>query len=313
MSVDPPPTSDPAVLRRAGWRAAGWATAGVAVIAAGCLACGVVAAVGVLGWYGLDLFVAQLALVAFLLAGGHAAATMWAVRTRPAWWAIAATQAPFVVTYGLAVAWYYSRQPITRPHGFPLLHLLWSAAALSAVAWLTVWYARDAQRPRRAVAYLAAVAVLVAVNSTGVFAVAWRSTGGFGLVGEPTPWAALDGLAATSCLSTNTFHTSHGRTVDSKCPSGPNADPYAGHYDKDAFDDLLCTEQPRQAFQVWWDRSRTYRLAFTLDLTDEIVTVDGKPVRPPYPDHISASIHRPDLRDGRSLISELARDLGCLE
>src|SRR6266536_1343455 len=26
----------------------------------------------------------------------------------------------------------------------------------------------------------------------------------------------------------------------------------------------------------------------------------------------SASIHRPDLRDGRSLISELARDLGCL-
>jgi hypothetical protein len=253
-----------------------------------CVAGGVAAVVGALRWYGLDLFVAQLALAAFLLVAGHAATTGWAAWTRPARWAIAATQVPFMASYGLAVAWYYSRQPITRPHGFPPLYLLWPAAALSALAWLTIWYAGRPGYPRRAVAYLAALALLVAANGVGVFAVAWRSTGGFGLLGEPTPWAALDGLAATSCLSTNTFHTSHGRTVDSKCPSGPHADPYAGDYDKDAFDNLLCTEQPRQAFQVWWDRSRTYRLAFTLDLGhDWTVTVDGKTISPPYPDHIS--------------------------
>jgi MFS family permease len=223
MPVDRSPTSGPAVARRAGRQAAMWAAAGVVAVASGCVAGGVVAAVGALGWYGLDLFVAQLAFVAFLLVAGHAAVIVWAVRTRPARWASIATQAPFMATYGLAVAWYYSRQPITRPHGFPLLYLVWAAAALSAVAWLTVWYTRNTHHARRAVAYLAALAVLIAVNGAGVFAVAWRSTGGFGLVGEPTPWAALDGLAATSCLSTNSFHTSHGRTVDSKCPSGPNA------------------------------------------------------------------------------------------
>ncbi len=242
----------------------------------------------VTGWlifqvWGFDQFGAtvEIAVITFLVTGGHTAASLWAAQNRPVrWWAIAVTQVPFFGAYLVAIAWYHSRGVIIDKTGFPPLYILWAAAAPSALAWLIIWYTRNPQPPRRAIAFLIACAILVVVNGAGIFTILWRDTNGFGLVGPPSPWDALDGLVTTSCISNSDFYFSGSKQLQANCPSGPTADLYSGIHDKAAFDQLLCGDQPRAAFQTWWNRSRHYQIAITLDFgypTDWKATIDGKP------------------------------------
>ncbi len=123
--------------------------------------------------------------------------------------------------------------------------------------------------------------MLAVVNGGGAALIGWRQTNGYGLVGQVSPWNAMDALIATSCLSSNDFYTSGSRTVGAKCPSGPNADMYSGAHDEGGFANQLCDPQPRAAFQVWWDRVRHYQAVIVLDFGgpgEWQLTVDGQPV-----------------------------------
>jgi len=244
------------------------------------------------GWltfqvWGVDQFGAtiQLTLITFVVTGGHTTASLGAAQKRPVrWWAIGITQAPFLAAYIVAIAWFHSRGVYVDKTGFPPLYILWTAVALSALAWLIIWYTRNPQPPRRAIAFLTACALLIVVNGAGIFAITWRNTNGFGLVGASTPWEAFDDLAATSCLSNNDFYNFGSKELQAKCPSGPDADFYAGIHDDTAFDQLLCDDQPRGAFQAWWNRSRHYQIAITLDFgypNDWTASIDGKPAEQP--------------------------------
>jgi hypothetical protein len=260
---------------------------GVAVVSAL-----LVAALSVSRWYGINHLgiTVELALTAFLTTGGHAVVTLWAVRKRPVRpWAIAVTQVPFLAAYAVGIAWYYSRDAGIHRTGFPPLFALWAAAALSALAWLIIWYAQNLQRARRAIVFLCAVAVLIVINGGGLFTLTWRHTNGLGLIGPPTPWEAVEDVAATSCISNQDFYNFGDEFRQANCPTGPNADFYAGQHDEAAFGQLLCNGQPREAFQVWWDRSRRYQVAITLDFkypSDWKSSVDGKPVAKPLPGRI---------------------------
>ncbi|HZN78045.1 MAG TPA: hypothetical protein VFC00_41075 [Micromonosporaceae bacterium] len=104
---------------------------------------------------------------------------------------------------------------------FPFWYIGWTAAGLAALGVLTVWYGRGRWRdPRRAVAYLCAVAAVVVVNGIGVAAVLWTSTNGFGLRGQPAPWTAFDALTRTSCLAN---HDTYRRGGWPRMPTSPCA------------------------------------------------------------------------------------------
>jgi hypothetical protein len=285
----PPPPPAPDAPRFAGWRSlAGAGTRGLGlVLVAGCVAGSLVAGTSVTQWYGLrqNGTTAQLALVTFLLVGGHVAVIRWALRSRPPAWQVAITQIPFLTGYGAMVAWRLSVRVVDRPTGFPLVYPLWAAAAVAALVWLTIWYARDVRDARRAIGYLSTVAILLLANGAGVFAVRWQETNGFGFVGQPSPWGALNALSNSSCLTDYHTYQSGERQVRVDCPDGPDADFYAGAYDTGHFNDLLCADQPRSAFQPWWDRNRLYHRVFRLDLQYGAwtATVDGAPVDEPLP------------------------------
>jgi hypothetical protein len=216
-----------------------------------------------------------LGLTAMVIVAAHAACTVWALRTRPGAWSVASTQAPFVLAYGLIGPWWWV--------WVPLGVIPWATAATAAVGWGLVWYRRGVRSPRRAVVFLAGLGLLVVVNGVGIATVAWRATNGFGLVGQPNPWTAFDTLAGASCLSDNHFVWNGSRVVEADCPSGPNADFYAGRYDKGFFDETSCSGQPRGAFDKWWKWNQQYQFSFILKFGDDLSTVDGKRVGPPYP------------------------------
>jgi len=220
--------------------------------------------------------VAGFAALVALLAMGTVGAVLWVLSARPGAGPSMVVVVPFAVAWALFVPWYRLR--------FPFWYIGWTAAGLVALAVLTVWYGRGRWRdPRRAVAYLCAVAAVVVVNGTGVAAVVWTSTNGFGLRGQPAPWTAFDALARTSCLADHDTYRRGSRLVRSVCPSGPDADYYAGTYDRSGFDELLCAEQPRSAFAKWWDWNRQLHIEFVLAFDYDQVTIDGRQVGPPFP------------------------------
>ncbi|MFI5497369.1 hypothetical protein [Actinoplanes sp. NPDC051859] len=220
--------------------------------------------------------VVQLGVVTALLVAAHGLTIAWQVHTHPGRRALALTQAPYVAAYAAIPAWWHLGE-------WPAWYIAWGAAGLAALGWLLVWYLPAPGVARRAMVFLGAVLGLLLVNAGGVLAVAWRQTNGFGLAGQPAPWTAVDSLTSTSCLSDNTFHWNGSRVVESQCPSGPNGNYYAGEYDKDAFDNILCDEQPRQAFAKWWQWNTQYQVEFRLRFDIDSATVDGKAIAPPYP------------------------------
>jgi len=220
-------------------------------------------------------------LVLVLVAAGHVAVSVWAWRTRPGTAATVLTQVPHAAVYVGAVAWWSA----TWSAGY----LLWAYATLSAVAGWTVWYLRAPTVARRAVIYLSALGLVIAVNTAGILSLSWQRTNGFGLRGQATPWAAFTALTATSCLTRHPFYTDGANTIPANCPAGRNSDFYAADYDEAGFADTLCAEQPRQAFSKWWDWNRQYQVSFTLDWAKSDTTVDGQPVGPPYPETIDGN------------------------
>ncbi|HKT00996.1 MAG TPA: hypothetical protein VJT31_15825, partial [Rugosimonospora sp.] len=256
-------------------------------VGAGCPAGAVIGGIGLFSWYGTGRLadVALVGLLTTVVVAGHAVTTAWAYATRPGRVPVAVTQLPYLVTYAIALVWIFA-------YRFVPAYVGWAAAVLVAASWLTVWYLRNPRSARRAVVYLAAIAALVAGNGGAAALIGWRQTNGFGLVGQRTPWAAMYALTATSCLSTTDFYPSGTRTVQAHCPSGPQADLYSGAYDQGGFGQQLCGEQPRAAFQVWWDRVRKYQVAVTLDFgasPEWQVTVDGQPAAMPRPDQQSGT------------------------
>jgi hypothetical protein len=264
----------------------GWATG----LAAGCLVsmlgvCGIGAAtvywiasrLGLVDTEQLDVL-AQLVLVLLVVAAGHAAASGWAWRTRPGAVRMCLTQTPHVATYAAVPFWWSGT--------WSAWFILWGAGTLAALAWLTVWYLQNPRSARRAAAYLTALAVLVAGNTAGVIAAAWRHSNGFGWKGQPTPWAAFIAMSATSCLSEHGYHNDGSRLAEADCPTGPDGAYYSGDYDEDAFNELLCDEQPRSAFRRWWDWNRDYQIQFILTWDQQRTVVDGQEITPPYPDHV---------------------------
>ncbi|WP_173052346.1 hypothetical protein [Phytohabitans houttuyneae] len=220
-------------------------------------------------------------LVVLAVVAGHVGCSWWAWRVRPGRKAVVLTQVPHVVVYVGAVAWWSAT--------WTALYLLWIYATLSAVAWLTVWFLRNPAVARRAVVYLSALGLLVAVNTAGLLSLSWQRTNGFGLRGQSTPWAAFTALTATSCLTRHPFYTDGTNTIAANCPTGPDADFFAGAYDQPGFADTLCGEQPRQAFSKWWQWNREYQVSFTLDWAQEATTVDHQPIAPPYPETIDGA------------------------
>jgi hypothetical protein len=273
---------------------------GVSLASTLVLGVAVASALFVAGWLTLKVWgfehlgaTGTLVLTAFLVTGGHTAVSLWGAQKRPVrWWAIGVTQVPFLAAYVVAVAWYHSRGVNVDQTGFPPLYILWTAAALAALAGLIIWYTRNPQPPKRAIAFLTACAVLVLVNGLAIFTIAWRNTNGLGLIGPPTPWEAFEDLTVTSCISNSDFYFYGSKELQANCPSGPNADLYAGIHDDAAFDQLLCDDQPRAAFDAWWNRSRHYQIAIGLDFgyPDQWTnTVDGKPAPDPLPGQIDGS------------------------
>ena len=149
-----------------------------------------------------------------------------------------------------------------------------------------MWYLRAPTIARRAVIYLCVLGMLVAVNTAGILSLSWQRTNGFGLRGQPTPWAAFIALTAASCLTRHSFYGNGSNTVEADCVSGSDGNLYAGDYDETAFADSLCAEQPRQAFTKWWEWNRQYQVSFTLDWAQSDTTVDSQPVGPPYPETV---------------------------
>jgi hypothetical protein len=214
--------------------------------------------------------------VILMLVVGHLATIVVTRRIHPGRRAIILTQAPFVAGYIAVPVWW--KTGLWLPW-----YLAWAVAAISALAWLIVWYARSPTEPRRALVFLMALAVLWVGNGAGIFLVAWRNTNGFGLLGQRSPLTALETLTSTSCLSDNRFHSNGDRVVEADCPSGPDDDHYAGAYDEEAFDDTLCADQPKTAFQKWWEWNRKYQISFSLDFDVTEAVIDGRRVGPPYP------------------------------
>jgi hypothetical protein len=165
-----------------------------------------------------------LAAIVALAAGSQVAALAWAWSTRPGAVRIAVTQAPYAALW-LAVApwWYVAR--------WPLSYALWGLLVALGVAAATAWYLAAPRQPRRAVAYLAALALLLGSTAAGTLAIRWRASDGFGLLGQPEPWMAWRMATAASCLSSQRFHTDRTGTVEADCPSGPDVDHHAGTYD----------------------------------------------------------------------------------
>lgn len=247
----------------------------------GCVAGLVTTFIGLTHWYGTGrpLDVLLVGLLAMAIVAAHALSIVWAYLTVATRREVLITQAPYPPIYVLALIW-----GIAQP--FAPGYVGWVAAVLVAIAWLTVWYLRDARQPRRAIAYLATLGVLAAGSGGGAVLIGWRQTNGYGLVGQRTPWAALYALTVTSCLSTETFYPSGTQSVHANC-SGAQAT--SGAYDEGAFANQLCTEQPRAAFEVWWERARRYQVVVTLDFgysPSWQVAVDGQPV-PTRPESIS--------------------------
>lgn len=216
--------------------------------------------------------------VALLIALGHVAASVAAYRIRPGRLAVILTQAPFPPAYvALIVCWQGTWSP---------WYIAWPTAAGSALAWLTVWYlAAPPAIVRRALVYLVALAVLVAANVAGVLAVIWRQTDGLGLRGQPTPWTAFESAAATSCLSDVEYHWRGDRLVLADCQS----DTSYSEYDRESFDELICSEQPKSAFGKWWQWSEERQMSFILFYMPISATVDGKEIPIPLPEEQEGS------------------------
>jgi hypothetical protein len=251
------------------------------VLVAGVAGCAAGAAAGGIGLF--TLFgearlkdVAGFAVLVALLAAGSAGALVWAATARPGTASTTVVLAPFGLAWVSFVPWYRLR--------FPFWYIGWAAYGLLALAAATVWYGRGERRdPRRAVAYLVTVAAVVVVNGAGVAAVVWTNTNGFGLRGQPAPWTAFDALTRTSCLADYDSYRRGSRLVQAQCPSGPDADYYAGAYDVRGFDELLCSEQPRAAFDKWWKWNRELRIEFVLVFDYDTVTIDSREIDPPFP------------------------------
>jgi hypothetical protein len=247
----------------------------------GCPAGALATGLGLFHWYGQGRLydVAQVGFLTAVIVAAHALTTAWAWSTKASRRDAVVTQLPYLLTYVLALVWNFG-------YRFAPGYVGWAAAVLVAASWLTVWYLRDFRRARRAVAYLVGIALLVVVNGGAALLVGWRQTNGYGLIGQRTPWNAVQALAATSCLAKGDFYTSGNRTVEAHCPSGPDADLYAGTYDEGSFNKQLCGDQPRAAFQVWWERVRRYQVWVTLDFgfsPQWQIVVDGKPAALPRP------------------------------
>jgi hypothetical protein len=250
-------------------------------VGVGCPAGALAAGLGLFRWYGQERLydVAQVAFLTAVIVAGHAVTTAWAWSAKPRRRDAVITQLPYLLTYVLALVWNFG-------YRFAPGYVGWAAAVLVLMSWLTVWYLRDARSARRALAYLVAMALVVVLNGGGALLIGWRQTNGYGLVGQRTPWSAVQALAATSCLAKGDFYTSGSRTVEAHCPSGPDADLYAAGYDESNFGRQLCTDQPRAAFGVWWDRVRKYQVLITLDFgfsPQWQIMVDGRPAALPRP------------------------------
>lgn len=288
-------------------------------VGVGCPAGALAAGLGLFQWYGQGRLydVAQVGFLTAVIVAAHAVTTAWAWSTKPPRRDAVITQVPYLLTYLLALVWNFG-------YRFAPGYVGWAAAVLVLASWLTVWYLRDFRRARRAIVYLIAIALLVILNGGAAVLVGWRQTNGYGLVGQRTPWNAMQALAATSCLAKGDFYTSGNRTVEAHCPSGPDADSYAGAYDEGSFNKQLCGDQPRAAFQVWWERVRKYQVWITLDFgfsPQWQITVDGRPAALPRPldqpgssaditltTHVAAAFRPGDLAPAQKYPMRLDKD-----
>jgi hypothetical protein len=248
----------------------------LAVVVAVLAACGAGVLGGLLGLFKLygEAHLGEipnLMLVAGLVVGGHAASLVWALQARVGWVATVLTQAPFLVTYALIPFWYNGDR-------FPLWYFVWTAAALSAVAWLVTWYLRDTRSGRRALIFLGVLTVLVAGNGAAVFGLTWHNTNGFGLRGGDSPWGTIGTLTASTCRSEFQTYFYAGKLRRANCPSGPAYRAVGDQHDNALFDSMLSSDQPRAAFERWWDRSKKYGVVLYFKYTVAGATVDGKPV-----------------------------------
>ena len=217
----------------------------------------------------------QLVGIALLLAAAQAGTAVWAWRVRPRWRVIAAMQLPYIIGYAWLAYWWETDKG--SPWWIP-----WTVASIAALAWLLVWYVRDSKDPRRAMVFLVCLAVILDGNAVGVFAVGWQRTGGYGFAGQPNPWTAFETMTRTTCLTEHDSYWRGNRIIDADCPSGPEADFYAGDYDEEAFREVTCSDQPRAAFKKWWDWNKRHQLLFILEFEVTDARIDGVRVGPPF-------------------------------
>ena len=216
-------------------------------------------------------------LVALVILGAHGSTIYWTRQHHPRRREAVLVHAPFPPAYLAALAWWHLGD-------WSAGYILWGLAVLVALAWVLVWWLRRPSEPRRALAALGAVLVLVGGSGLGIAAIMYEETNGFGWKGEATPWGALAALGAASCHAEDDYYINRHKTQRADCPTVPDA--YNGDYDTALFDRLICNDQPKQAFQRFWDWNKEYRLLFNLKIDIENIVVDRIPTLAPYPPEI---------------------------
>ena len=73
-------------------------------------------------------------------------------------------------------------------------------------------------------------------------------------------------------MTDHAFHNNGSRVAEADCAMTADRD-YTGYYDKASFDNQLAEDQPRHAFQKWWDWNRDYQLSFRLSWDQHTTTV----------------------------------------
>lgn len=218
-------------------------TAALVVVAVLC--CGGIAYPIVKSFVGELAMLVLLAVNLIVLGIGHGFTTWWLLTSDPrqplSRWFIA--HPPYLLMWAMTYLWWKHPWDGGAPS---LWYLPWAGALLIGLSLVWLWWLDgDRSKPRRAIVLLTSMAVLIGGTTAGGFTIAWRSTGGFGLQGQPEPYQAIEALIAESCVFSDHGYRVGGEWRPADCPQdahGPGAD----------LGTWTTNSQPREALNHWW-------------------------------------------------------------
>lgn len=231
-------------------------TAALVVVAVLC--CGGIAYPIVKSFVGELAMLVLFAVNIIVLGIGHGFTTWWLLTSDPhqPWsrWLIA--HPPYLAMWVMTYLWW--RHPW---EGKPpsLWYLPWAGALLIGLSLVWLWWLDgDRSKPRRAIVLLTTMGMLTSGTAVGGFTIAWRSTGGFGLQGQPEPTEAVQTLIAESCVFGNHGYHDGGDWRAADCPQD-------AHGPGTALARWSTSDQPREALNHWWNYYQQFSYMPPLD------------------------------------------------